>query len=261
MVKLLYMENQYVFIMTPNNSGSHLLAQVLLSSPKAAALPGFEGLFFKDFGKPPVDNVSPKKAFMFSSIENELRNFSIDRLAEVKDVWDREWNKFWDRPIKIEKSPPLICAHKLYPQVFPNYKYIVMHRNPFAVAEGMIRVVKEKSGEVITPLEAIHHSTRVLEICDEIVQDHPNNTIHFSYEDFTENPKDYIDKILNFIPDLEYLKIEKEYNIKRKYKSPIINMNQQQIDRLNLDDLKIMKDYFETKKQNCTKENSFILKY
>lgn len=255
------MENKYVFIMTPNNSGSHVLAHVLSSSPKVSSLPGFEGLFFKDFGKPPTDNVSPKKAFMFTSIESELRSLSVDRITEVKDVWDREWNKFWDRPIKIEKSPPLICAHRVYPKVFPNYKYIVMYRNPFAVAEGMMRVVKEKSGEIITPLEAIKHSVRVLQICDEIVKEHPNNTISFSYEEFTENPAVYATELLNFIPDLESLTIQKEYFIKRKYKSKIYNMNQEQIDRLSDQDLLIMKEYLENKKFEEKDLNSFIFKY
>jgi len=255
------MENKYVFIMTPNNSGSHVLAHVLSSSPKVSALPGFEGLFFKDFGKPPTENVSPKKAFMFTSIEQELRSLSIDRMMEVKNVWDKEWNKFWDRPIKIEKSPPLICAHRVYPKVFPNYKYIVMYRNPFAVAEGMMRVVKEKSGEIITPLEAIMHSVRVLQICDEIVKEHPYNTISFSYEEFTENPEIYATELLNFIPDLESLTIQKEYFIKRKYKSKIYNMNQEQINRLSDKDLLTMKEYLENKKLEEKDLSSFIFKY
>lgn len=247
--------------MTPNNSGSHVIAHVLGSSPAVATLPGFEGLFFKDFGKPPTENVSPKKAFMFSSIENDLRNLSEERLKEVKEVWDKEWNKFWDRPVKVEKSPPLICAHRTYPKVFPNYKYIVMYRNPFAVAEGMIRTVNEKSGEIITPLEAIKHSVRVLEICDEIVNEHPDNTIYFSYEDFASNPNLYAEKLLNFIPELISLEIKEEYSIKRKYKSKIYNMNDEQIARIPKEDLLIMESYLLEKKKNCTNQNSFILKY
>lgn len=260
MVKL-SVENQYVFIMTPNNSGSHVLAHVLSSSRYVAALPGFEGLFFKDFGKPPVDDVSAKKAFMFTSIEKELREFPVERMKEVKLVWDKEWNKFWDRPIKIEKSPPFICAHNIYPQVFSNYKYIVMFRNPFAVAEGMIRTVMEKSGEHISAIEAIQHSVRVLEICEEIINNHSENTISFSYEDFTDDPEFYTNKLIEFIPELVSLEIKEQYNIKRKYNSKIYNMNDEQINRIPKEDLEIMKLYLKKKQNECTNINSLIMKY
>ncbi len=255
------MEKQYVFLMVPNNSGSHVLAHLLMSSKKVAAIPGLEGLFLKSFGEPPTKNTTAKHAFMFTSIENDLRKFPISRWEEVKKVWDHEWDRFPDRPIKIEKSPPLICAHNAYPKVFDNYKYIVMVRNPFAVAEGMIRNVKKRSNQDISTLEAIVHSVRVLEICDEIVKTHKDNSIFFTYEEFTENPELIKNKIIDFIPEVSDMKIYDKYDIKGEYYSGIKNMNEEQINRIPEKSLKIMEHYLNYKKQTCKDPNSFIFKY
>lgn len=247
--------------MVPNNSGSHVLAHLLMSSKNVAAIPGLEGLFIKSFGEPPTKNTTAKHAFMFTSIEKDLREFPISRWKEVKEVWDYEWDRFSDRPIKIEKSPPLICAHEAYPQVFDNYKYIVMVRNPFAVAEGMIRNVKKRSGQNISTLEAISHSVRVLEICDEIINKHKNNCIFFTYEEFTENPELIKSKIIDFIPEVEDMKIYDKYDVKGEYYSGIKNMNEEQINRIPEKSLQIMKHYLDYKKQTSKNPESFIFKY
>lgn len=255
------MNKQYVFLMVPNNSGSHILAHLMMSSKNVAAIPGLEGLFLKSFGEPPTKNTTAKSAFMFTSIEDDLRNFPINRWKEVKVAWDFEWDRFMDRPIKIEKSPPLICAHEAYPQVFDNYKYIVMVRNPFAVAEGMIRNVKKRSGEEISTLEAIKHSIRVLEICDEIIENHKDNVISFTYEEFTENPETIKEMLINFIPELGDMQIYEKYDIKGEYYSEIRNMNDDQIKRIPEKSLKIMEHYLDYKKKTSTNPNSFIFKY
>ena len=257
------MEKTYLFIMVPTLSGSNILTQTLLGSSNSVALPGYEGLFLSKIPFP-SDFPSPKKGLMFSIIEHSLRTIPDEQWVFNKEYWDSYWNREPEKPIKIEKTPLFICSHKKISEHFSPYKFLVMPRNPIAVAEGIMRNIKEhtRGGVTVTAEDAIEHAVRVILICDEVLSEHSDNSIGFTYEDFTENTLEIIDRIKTFIPELSDIEIKEEYDVKLgKYKMPITNLNDNQISRLNEKELKMMKEYIEIKKTKINNPNSFLHRY
>lgn len=249
--------------MVPTLSGSHILTQTLLGSKNSVALPGYEGLFLAKIPFP-SDFPSPKKGLMFTTIEHSLRTISDEQWESNKIYWDSYWDREPEKLIKIEKTPLFICSHEKIAEHFNPHKFLVMPRNPIAVAEGIMRNIKEHTrGKItVTAEEAIEHAVRVVLICDEVLSQNKENSIGFTYEDFTDNPAEIVERIKIFIPELSDMEIKEEYDVKLgKYVMPITNLNDKQISRLEEKDIKMMKEYIEIKKKNINNPDSFLHRY
>jgi hypothetical protein len=147
--------------------------------------------------------------------------------------WRREWRrnpKFSTASPRIflEKSPANVLRANMLETHFPNASFILMQRNPYAVAEGIRR-------RTSLPLErCIKHWIRCAQ-----QQIHNEQTlrsvIRLSYEDLSERPDYCRQQISTLMPELDDIDLCKEVSVQSiegKVRRPIINYNEQQIERL-----------------------------
>lgn len=112
----------YLFVLCPPYSGSTLLWKLLDTSNNVSALPA-EGQFL-----PELKDIMREKPW---DAERALP------WPQIKDVWESYWDH--SKPVLLEKSPPNLLRATELVQHFKPAKFIVMVRNPYAHAEGLIR--------------------------------------------------------------------------------------------------------------------------
>jgi hypothetical protein len=116
---------------------------------------------------------------------------------------------------------------------FRGSTFVLMQRNPYAVAEGIRRRTQ-------LPLDrCVQHWIRCAR--QQIVnQNALQRVTRFNYEDLSARPEYCCDEIRKLLPELSDLDLEKEVSVQSiegKVRRPIINYNEQQIGRLSAEDL------------------------
>ena len=231
-----YIPDEYIFLMVPNNSGSTLLSNILLTSKNIDSTTPLEAQFNPDFIGPRPDqfNVSG----LFTKKENIFRNESL---------YDWEHNKkevFFSRlakPLLIEKSPSNLCRADMYYKHFKNIKYLIMDRNPLAMAEGVMRQFKHSAKD------AISHAVRCKEINSEILNTYKDISLYITYEELVNETQETLNKIKQFIPMAGEIFVPKHLTIKGKKYNGLINKNEEQISKISVKDLNIMLQYINMK--------------
>ncbi|MEN8242210.1 MAG: hypothetical protein ABFS17_09840, partial [Chloroflexota bacterium] len=153
---------------------------------------------------------------------------------ETKMPWDKIkpiWESYWDleKPLLVEKSPPnLMRAPEIVKYFYPVY-FLIMVRNPYALCEGFMRRTgdnpRRAAKKTIKLLKRQAENARTLE-----------NSISFTYEDLTNNPKKIVEKIEAFIPQLGSLDHQGEFkvhSIDGMVTREIVNFNQKKINNLS----------------------------
>jgi hypothetical protein len=206
-------ENKYLFILCPPASGSTLLYQILKTSPQASAFDG-EGqalipsiLFTKDRWK-------PEKVISWDT---------------AREKWIENWNL--DKPVLVEKSPPHLVRAKQLETYFPGSHFIIMMRNPYAFCEG----IKRRWGRKYT----FRNIAKFWLICAGYQMENIRtlkNSLWFTYEDLTADPRRICNRIVRAIPELVELNPENKFSVFEK-SLKISNLNPHQISKLSADDL------------------------
>jgi len=96
----------------------------------------------------------------------------------------------------FDKSPQNVYGMLLISAVFPNARFIHIHRNPLNVAASLL------AGRVmpVQPLTgAINYWFEAMAIVDQYKHAWPDRVLEISYERFTENPMDGMRRILAFV--------------------------------------------------------------
>lgn len=112
----------YLFVLCPPYSGSTILWKLLATSHNVSALPT-EGQFLPELE--PVMRARPW-----------VRDHALP-WAQIKATWDTYWDQ--DKPVLLEKSPPNIIRTADIVKHFDPVKFVIMVRNPYAHAEGLMR--------------------------------------------------------------------------------------------------------------------------
>lgn len=217
-------EHQYLFILCSHSSGSMALWRLLQTSPNASALP-VEGQFIEGveplLRKAPWD---PKEPMPWPAIKAE---------------WEQAWDM--NRPILLEKSPPLLIRAQAIEQAFPNAHFIIMVRNPYAYCEGTKRRGRNGLGYSRTATYAkiakgwVREGEFQLENL-RLLQ----RALCLTYEELVDNPAAAAEKVLAFMPGLERLDVAAAHLIhspKAWRERPITNLNAVQIARLSAEDI------------------------
>lgn len=199
----------HLFVLCPPASGSTLLWRILQTSPALSALPG-EGQAVAPTQLFSRDRWNPRKVIPW---------------GEVEQVWRAHWDL--ERPVLLEKSPPhLIRAHQLEAH-FPDSRFIVMIRNPYAFCEGVRRrwghryTWRNLAQFWVTLARYQIENTRSL-----------RRTLAFTYEDLTADAAGVCARLVEFVPELGYLDPSGRHAVFERA-APVTDLNRDQIARLS----------------------------
>ena len=162
---------------------------------------------------------------------------------KIKEIWNNKWqlSEKWNENARvlIEKSPPNVLRAIMMEKIFENSYFIVMIRNPYAIAEG----IRRRWGKTLQR-SAKHwvESSRVqIENVEKL-----NNVIWFRYEKLCSRPEYVKNMIIDFIPELYDLNfntsITGTHAINKANSTPIkiINFNTRQMGNLSKHDISVI---------------------
>lgn len=150
----------------------------------------------------------------------------------IKSAWEEVWNL--KKPILLEKSPPNLMRAFEIQEAFSPSNFIVTIRDPYAFCEGYTRRQKTSYGESASSWATwAGFQRRNIEELE--------RSLFFTYESFTEHPEHISNKILQFIPQLERLEPNNDFQAQSiiAYEArKITNLNQIKISQLSVRDIK-----------------------
>jgi len=239
---------KYLFIICMNNSGSTLLERVLKDCRNVVGFlaPGgpdqqVNGQRFVTDLMPTPGKIAVRCRRIWSEQADVLADESRYNWPRIRQRWRREWRrnpKFRTaRPrIFLEKSPANVLRATMLQGHFENSSFILIQRNPYAVAEGIRRRTN-------LPLErCVQHWIRCAQ--QQIRnQQALRSAIRLNYEDLSERPEYCRDIVLQLMPELDDFDLNKEVSVQSiegKVRRPIINYNEQQIARLTAADVSVI---------------------
>jgi hypothetical protein len=215
--------SSYLFVLCPPYSGSTLLWKLLSTSQNVSSLP-FEGQFL-----PELKNLMRDKPW------------NPDKVLpwpEIKAVWESYWDR--SKPVLLEKSPPNLIRTREILAHFQPVKFVVMVRNPYAHAEGLIRrnnwPVKRAANFSMMCLRAQLKNVRELD-----------DALVLTYESLVQNPAQACQQLATFIPalaDMDHAADFEVHSIDGTVNRPITDLNTKKIAALPADTLAAMNDIF-----------------
>ena len=212
--------------MCPNNSGSTFIQESFRNCKKVAVLddegqftPGFQGEISDTHNLNHIFTLKPK---LFEN-QKGLNDWHANEY-----YWGQIWDKNNpDADWKFEKSPPNILRPHLILDCFLNVSFIIMVRNPYAMAEGILRANPNASIQDIG-----NHVLNCLTIQRKNCYLKGNNLI-FTYEDMCDRPE-WVETQIKTKFEIDDFTLSANTNNHTKVKSNSVkNYNEEQVSRLN----------------------------
>nr|WP_321327379.1 sulfotransferase [uncultured Parasphingorhabdus sp.] len=234
----------HLFVISPNNSGSTFLRRSFEFSDKVWWLPR-EGQHVPGYVGP----------FTRDSHDSLTWNASADSRARYCDPSVYDWQrtrKAWyflarsygvDASVFVTSSPPFLLNMDVLDQQFDDARFILLTRDPYAVAEGILRRPIEQRlavGDNKYQLVARHigHCFRWQ------LRNRANrqvNSIWLTYESMTDDPVGTAARIRQFMPMIDDYALDQPIPVKNRYFETARNMNGDAFSRLQphaIDDLR-----------------------
>lgn len=233
-------EVKHLFLLCPNNSGSSYINECFKNSKYVSTLENEGQDEFNFFGKKArdfEDNIS----FIFTKKARDFEDDDYIQWLRTEAGWTEKWElNNPDAEWRFQKSPPDILRPHILIDVFVNLSFLIMVRNPYAMAESIMRSNPNASIEDIA-----NHCIDCL-----ILQRKNNylvgNNFCFKYEDMCERPEWVENNIREKYKIEDFsLKLLKTQKIKNKYDSSLVNKNDEQIKRLKNHQIKVLNSVFE----------------
>jgi len=207
----------FLFVLNPQNSGSTAFARLLLTSPFAMSI-----------GR----NAEGQR---HRAVRDRM--FGEDRWnAEATMPWERikrRWTEAWraahtatGATVVVEKSPPNLVRAAAIADAFPNRRFIVWNRNPYAVAASCRkrygRAVEESAAHWLVCAAAL------LALRADV-----SPILSLTYEQACANPAAAAEDVLAFAPELGALDATAPLEIKDYPAAPLRDCNTEQIATLS----------------------------
>ncbi len=215
--------SSYLFLLCPPYSGSTLLWKLLSTSANVSSLPS-EGQFLPELKD--IMRESPWKA------EAELP------WPDIKRVWETYWDR--DKPLLLEKSPPNMIRTRHIRRHFQPVRFIIMVRNPYAQAEGLMRhnnwTVQRAANFSMMCLRTQLDNARELD-----------DALVMTYESLVEDPARACTRLADFAGELADIDQQANFEIHSidgTLSRPITNLNGKKIAALSADDIAAMNEIF-----------------
>jgi hypothetical protein len=217
----------YLFLAIPNFCGSTLIHNLIATAPDVVTLPFSEPFkedgsdkWQKDFVE--GNTLAPygyKNLHGPHSIEcnmehvyNDPSNYNWGLIAQR---WHTEWNfKNVDAKIRLQKTPADVLRVKMMLPYFPNTKWIVSVRDPYAYVESLTRKATFAMEPVRQLDQICHHVTRIMELQKENKKLLGKNAYVVTYEDFCARPEYHREQLGTWLSGLEKIDFNKELNVK-----------------------------------------------
>lgn len=210
--------DQHLFILGMNDSGTTFLQNVLSMCNNCVSFQGpkfrngIEGQGVVDVlrrtGKHYPKDTANGVVKVFSEKKHIWQNPSSFNWGEIKTCWETAWkqNGHYNTAnprVLLEKTPMSLYSVDIYRKEFPNCKFLIIHRDPYAVCEGMRRTVKKYKGQNYDLKRcAAHWIECSRQQIENIKQLCPDDAMWFTYENMVEEIKDTQNKIGEFVPAL-----------------------------------------------------------
>lgn len=227
---------RHLFLLAPNNSGSTFLAAALADCARAWSLPR-EGQHVAGFHGPSSRGTGTRLLWAA-----DPASVAIFRDAAAYD-WDRT-RRAWEFHARaaqegaetlVVASPPFLLIADQLAAAFPDAAFLVLVRNPYAVAEGIIRRGPEAgpvaAGDSLATTAARH-------IVAALAAQEANRAALgpraacFGYEEMCAAPAEVAARIAALVPALADLDLARARPVKGRYDEPLRDMNAGQIARL-----------------------------
>ncbi len=204
----------HLFLLSPPLCGSTMIQQLLNTSPNVSIL-DVEGQWL-----PEAESV------LGAPVKSWDPEFSVD-WKRVKQIFGYYWSPF--KTIRFEKSPPHILRAQEIEREFKNCYLIILMRNPYARIEGAVRRKWHPTAQSAAKAWVMEARAQKKNI------ESLKNQLFFRYEDIVKNPNDIVEKILEFLPELESLNPNATFtahNITNQPIAGLIDLNKQKIQKL-----------------------------
>ena len=228
---------KHLFLLCPNNSGSTYLQECFRNSKKVSVLPdegqfikGFNGSRSSDFGVNHIFTLEREK-FEEDSEQSWIQNSVLYDLEWTKQNPKADW--------RFQKSPPDILRPHILIETFVNLNFLIMVRNPYAMAESILRANPNASLEQIAK-----HCINCLIIQRKNIFLTGNNSV-FTYEDMCDRPE-WVENIIKEKYEIEdfSLTLPEDSSVKGVYSGKLENKNTEQINRLKKYQIDYLNNYF-----------------
>lgn len=228
----------YLFLLVPNDSGSTWLQNIIsLCSNCISFKPGLDGKGVC-IGTSAYPDMEINKLFSENSDLWEMPD-AFD-WEVIKDRWYAAWSEdphyqTADPRVYLEKTPQAIFSSDMYIEQFENVRFIIMIRNPYAVAEGMRRTIGDVSIE-----RCIKHWIRCAQRQLYNYRMHQDIAIMITYEELVSVPQVVEEKIRHFIPALYDIDLSQEvaaHSIEGMKVKSLTDFNERHIQNLSVEDI------------------------
>lgn len=227
---------RHLFLLAPNNSGSTFLAAALADCARAWSLPregqhvaGFHGPSSRGTGTRLLWAADPASVATF-------RDAAAYDWTRTRRAWE-----FHARAVQegadtlVIASPPFLLIADQLAAEFPGAAFLIMVRNPYAVAEGIIR--RGPAAGPVAPGDSLA-AAAARHIVAALAAQEANRValgaraVFFTYEAMCAAPKTVTARVAALAPELADLDLAHARPVKGRYDEPLRDMNAEQIARL-----------------------------
>lgn len=223
----------HLFLLCPNNSGSTFLIGAIGQSSNVWSLPK-EGQHVPGFVGP--NSRGTERSLTWGSEAELLEWFRDDKnydWGKTKRAWYFQATaRDSNATVFATKAPPFLLIPDLLAANFESTKFIVMVRNPYAMAEGILRR-RSRNPEMVR--EVAEHVVKCFQIQAENAQNLAGKSICFTYEDMCDRPDVILKRLADFLPELHDVTFDEAVSVKGMYDQAVTNFNTAQIERLSVD--------------------------
>ncbi|MEZ5503376.1 MAG: sulfotransferase [Halioglobus sp.] len=215
--------SSYLFVLCPPYSGSTVLWKLLATSANVSALP-LEGQFLPEL-----------KDLMREKPWDAAHALPWPRIKQV-------WESYWDmrKPVLLEKSPPNMIRTRDILAHFRPVRFLVMVRNPYAQAEGLMRrnqwPVRRAANFAMMCLRTQLANARELD-----------DALVLTYEALVRDPAQACREIAAFMPalqDIDHTASFEVHSVDGTVDRPITDLNARKIAAIPADHLAAMNAVF-----------------
>jgi hypothetical protein len=221
----------WAFMLGTNNSGTTLFQRIMEAHPHVGSL-GTEGQYCTKALDTPeslgIPRIWTRELDAFRWTEADAPETALRAAYDWLAIYPSEAR------VLFEKSPPNTIRSRWLQAHFPNARFIVTYRHPYAVCEGMRR-----RGDY-SIRDAAHHWTTANQL---LRKDLPtlNHVYMYTYEDFCEHPTSVLSDVADFLGlDRSFptsaLKTVDSHSLDGRTQG-IQNMNARSIARLSSEDI------------------------
>lgn len=243
----------YIFFLISNQSGSTLMHNLFAKCKNTVTLNAdlhkttTEGWHWVNSSMPNMELVEQNKSYVWTEMIQSIQDPINYKWDDIKKTWNDMWRQHpnyhnMDR-VFLEKSPGDVGRAKLLSENFDNPWFICQVRNPYAVAEGIMR--RRGDSDI---RRAARHAMNVLVIQKWNIE-HIPNLLAWKYEDIPVIPEKIENLINDAVPGIKNFSFKQKFyasSLDGYVENDFNNFNDKQLNRLDERQFRIINEEIDT---------------